>query len=75
MLISIADIDSQSANGGYEGTYTLDNRQACLVLTVLSIYDLPEGQKLWQGANGTPTQSELDEIDNLVSSTIEVLST
>ena len=75
MLISITDIDNQSANGGYAGTYTLDNRQACLVLTILTIYDLPQGQKLWQGASGAPTQAELDEIDNLVSSTIEVLST
>ena len=75
MIISIADIDGQSTNGGYAGTYTLDNRQACLVLTILAIYDLPQGKKLWEGTNGTPTQSELDEIDNLVSGTIEVLST
>jgi len=73
--INIVDIDTQSNNGGYAGSFTLDNRQACLVLTLLSIYDIPDGAKLWEGASGTPSQTELDEIDNLVSSTIEALST
>lgn len=64
ILISLSEFNQLVSDGGYGGTLELSNATVLVALLFLSEAN---NQKHWQGSSYNLTQSEIDEIDEIVA--------